>query len=94
MGSYANFNKLSRKFIEIISIKVYNKYMINRIQNSGFDYAFFSSVVAVDKTIRETILKNITAKDYAVIGFTLTCSEETLLERHKKRGDKNECSFC
>lgn len=61
--------------------------------NSDFDYVFFSSVVAVDETIREAILKDITAKDYKVIGFTLTCSEETLLERHKKRGDQNECSF-
>lgn len=60
---------------------------------SGFDYVFFSSVVAVDQTIREAILKDVTAKDYSVLGFTLTCSEETLLARHKKRGDANECSF-
>lgn len=46
-----------------------------------------------DKTIREAILKDITAKDYSVIGITLTCSEETLRERHKKCGDANECSF-
>ena len=38
-------------------------------------------------------MKDITAKNYSVLGITLTCSEETLLERHKKRGDKNECSF-
>lgn len=61
--------------------------------NSGFDYVFFSSVVVVDKAIREAILKDITSKDYSVIGITLTCSEETLRERHKKRGDANECSF-
>ena len=61
--------------------------------NSDFDYVFFSSVVATDKTIREAILKNITAHDYSVLGFTLTCSEDTLLKRHKNRGDKNECSF-
>lgn len=61
--------------------------------NSGFDYVFFSSVVAIDWTIREAILNDISAKDYAVLGFTLTCSEETLYERHKKRGDLNECSF-
>lgn len=61
--------------------------------NSDFDYVFFSSVVAVDKMIRDAILRDITAKEYKVIGFTLTCSEETLLERHKKRGDQNECSF-
>lgn len=61
--------------------------------NSDFDYVFFASVVAVDKAIRDAILGDVTAKDYSVIGFTLTCSEETLLERHRKRGDKNECSF-
>ena len=47
----------------------------------------------MDKTIREAILKDITTKDYSVIGITLTCSEETLREHHKKRGDQNECSF-
>lgn len=61
--------------------------------NSDFDYVFFPSVVAIDKTIRESILNGITAKDYSVISFTLTCSEETLLKRHKERGDSNECSF-
>lgn len=61
--------------------------------NSNYDYVFFPTVVAGDKSIRENILKDITAKDYTVIGFTLTCSEETLVERHRKRGDKNECSF-
>lgn len=61
--------------------------------NSGFDYVFFSSVVAVDKAIREGILNDITAKDYSVTGFTLTCSEETLRKRHQKRGDTTECSF-
>lgn len=61
--------------------------------NSSFDYVFFASVVATDKAIREAILKDITAHDYSVLGFTLTCSEDTLLKRHKNRGDKNECSF-
>lgn len=61
--------------------------------NSDFDYVFFPSVVAVNKAIREAILKDITAKDYSVIGITLTCSEETLRKRHKKRGDTTECSF-
>jgi len=61
--------------------------------NSQFDYVFFSSVVVVDKSIREAILKDITASNYKILGFTLTCSEETLLERHKMRGDENECSF-
>lgn len=45
--------------------------------NSKFDYVFFSSVVAVDKAIREAILNDITSKHYSVICFNLTCSEET-----------------
>ena len=39
------------------------------------------------------ILNGITAKDYQVIGFTLTCSEETLKKRHDKRGDKGETNY-
>lgn len=61
--------------------------------NSAFDYVIFSSVVATDKTIRETIVRDITAKDYDIIGITLTCSEDTLRARHKKRGDRGEVSF-
>lgn len=68
-------------------------FALSNYLDSDFDYVFFSSVVAVDKTIRENILRGITAKDFSVIGFTLTCSKDTLLERHKKRGDENECSF-
>lgn len=43
--------------------------------------------------IRKEILNDITAKNYDIIGFTLTCSEETLRERHRNRDDKNELSF-
>ena len=68
-------------------------FALSNYLNSEFSYVFFSSVVAVDRTIREAILKDITAKDYSVLCFTLTCSEETLRERHKKRGDANACSF-
>ena len=61
--------------------------------NSKFDYVIFSSVVVLGDPIRKNILDDISAKDYEVIGFTLTCSEETLIERHKNRGDDNECCF-
>ena len=61
--------------------------------NSKFDYVFFSSVVVMGEDIRGKILNDITAKDFSVIAFTLTCSEETLRERHRKRGDETECSF-
>lgn len=61
--------------------------------NSGFDYVIFSSVVVIGETIRKTILDDITATDYSTIAFTLTCSEDTLRERHKSRGDETEVSF-
>ena len=61
--------------------------------NSNFDYVIFSSVVVIGEDIRDNILKDITAKDYTTISFTLKCSEETLIKRHKNRGDTNEVSF-
>ncbi|MDD4495592.1 MAG: AAA family ATPase [Eubacteriales bacterium] len=61
--------------------------------NSNFSYVIFSSVVVIGEAIRTSILKDITAKDYTVIAFTLKCSEKTLIERHKSRGDNNEVSF-
>ena len=68
-------------------------FVLSNYLNSNFDYVFFTSVVLTDATIRENILKDITATDYEVIGFTLTCSEETLRKRHSKRGDQGEPNF-
>jgi broad-specificity NMP kinase len=68
-------------------------FVLSTYLNSNFRYVIFSSVVAMYESIREPILKDITAKNYKTIGFTLTCSEKTLIERHKKRGDNNEVSF-
>jgi hypothetical protein len=50
-------------------------------------------VAVIGEDIRKAILKDITAKDYITIAFTLKCSEETLTQRHKKRGDFNELFF-
>ena len=50
-------------------------------------------MVVIGKEIRDAILKDITAKDYTIIAFTLKCSEETLIERHKNRGDTGEVLF-
>ncbi len=61
--------------------------------NSNFDYVIFSSVVVIGDAIRAAILKDITAKNYTTVAFTLTCSKETLAERHQKRGDTSEVSF-
>ena len=53
----------------------------------------FCSVVAMYENIREGILRDIAQEGYQVIGFTLTCTEETLRQRHRARGDQNECSM-
>ena len=68
-------------------------FVLSNYLTSGFDYVFFASVALTDNKIRENILKDITATDYEVIGFTLTCSEETLIKRHSKRGDQGNTNF-
>lgn len=68
-------------------------FVLSNYLNSEFEYVFFTSVVLTDPTIRENILKDISTTDYEVIGFTLTCSEETLVKRHDQRGDKGETNF-
>jgi len=68
-------------------------FILSNYLQSEFDYVFFTSVVLTDSGIRENILKNITADDYEVIGFTLTCSEETLEKRHDERGDEGDTNF-
>ena len=68
-------------------------FILSNYLMSEFDYVFFSSVVLTDNQIRENILKDITATDYKVIGFTLTCSEDTLIKRHDERGDEGATNF-
>jgi broad-specificity NMP kinase len=68
-------------------------YVLSNYLSSKFDYIFCSSVIFTDKDIRENILKNIKAENYDIIGISLMCSEKTLFERHKKRGDNNEVSY-
>ena len=68
-------------------------FVLSNYLDSDFDLVFFTSVVLTDATVRESILRGITAKDYDVIGFTLTCSEETLKKRHDRRGDKGETNY-
>ena len=68
-------------------------FVLSNYLDSGFEYVFFTSVVLTDPGIREGILNGITAKDYKVISFTLTCSEETLKKRHDKRGDEGETNY-
>ena len=68
-------------------------FVLSNYLDSDFEYVIFTSVVLTDARIRNEILSGITAKDYRVIGFTLTCSEETLKERHDKRGDRGETDY-
>ena len=68
-------------------------FVLSNYLNSDFEYVFFTSVVLTDARIRAGILDGITATDYEVIGFTLTCSEETLKKRHDKRGDRGETNY-
>ena len=68
-------------------------FVLSNYLNSDFAYVFFASVVLTDLQIREGILNGITARDYEIIAFTLTCSEETLKKRHDKRGDKGETNY-
>ncbi|MBO4297861.1 MAG: hypothetical protein J5998_03600 [Clostridia bacterium] len=68
-------------------------FVLSNYLDSGFEYVFFTSVVLTDARIRESILSGITARDYETIGFTLTCSEETLKRRHDRRGDKSETNY-
>lgn len=68
-------------------------FVLSNYLNSNFDYVIFSSVVVMYENIREQILEDINAENYDVIGFTLTCSENTLVQRHKMRDDENEVPF-
>ena len=68
-------------------------FVLSTYLNSDFDYVIFSSVVVQGEPIRSSILNDIAAKDFDIVGITLTCSEETLTERHRLRGDEGEVSF-
>ena len=68
-------------------------FVLSNYLDSDFEYVFFTSVVLTDEKIRQSILNGITAEGYDPIGFTLTCSEETLKKRHDRRGDPGETSF-
>lgn len=68
-------------------------FVLSTYLNSNFEYVILSSVVVIYESIREPILRDITSKDFTAIGFTLTCSEKTLTDRHRKRGDNSEVSF-
>ena len=68
-------------------------YVLSNYLESGFEYVFCSSVIFTDKDIRENILKNIEYKNFDIIGISLMCTEKTLFERHKNRGDNNDVSY-
>ncbi|MCL1787414.1 MAG: AAA family ATPase [Defluviitaleaceae bacterium] len=68
-------------------------FVLSTYLSSNFDVVIFSSVVAGFENIRGSILSNVTAEGYTTVGITLTCTEATLAERHRKRGDNGEVDF-
>ena len=68
-------------------------FILSNYLDSDFEYVFFTSVVLTDPKIRKGILDGITAKGFRTISFTLTCTEETLKERHDRRGDRGETNY-
>ena len=68
-------------------------FVLSTYLNSDFEYVILSSVRMISKTGRDTVFRQITAENFSTVGFTLTCSEETMTSRHKARGDKGEVSF-
>lgn len=68
-------------------------FLVSNYLNSGFEKVVFSSIVLTDPEARENILRDITAKDYEIISFQLTCSEDTLRERHLAMGGSEAVSF-
>ena len=67
-------------------------YVLSNYLNSNFDYVFCSSVLFTYRDIRENIIKNIKSNNYDIIGISLICTENTLSERYKKRGNNNQMS--
>lgn len=65
-------------------------FVLTTYLKSKFDYVFFSSVVATDTKIRKNIISDIDYEDYDLLGFTLTCSRETLAKRYWGMGEKGE----
>lgn len=68
-------------------------FVLSNYLDSGFEYVFFASVVLTDARIREGILNGITAGGCRTLGFTLTCSEQTLKQRHDARGGRGEADY-
>ena len=68
-------------------------FALSNYLRSGFAYVIFSSVVIIGAEIREAILRDIDADGYTTVAFTLTCSEATLAERHRRRGDRTSLSY-
>ena len=68
-------------------------FVLSTYLSLNFDYVVLSSVRMISQATRDIVIKDITAENYITIGFTLTCSEATLMERYKNRGDQGEISF-
>ena len=74
------------------AIYTHMSFILSSYLNLGFDYVILSSVRMIGDG-RDTLQNSIPAANYMTIGFTLTCSEKTLTERHRQRGDSGDVSF-
>ena len=68
-------------------------FILTTYLQSKFEYVIFASVVATSEKIRSNIINDIKYNDYEVVSFTLTCSRETLVERHKQRNDDSTLGY-
>lgn len=68
-------------------------FALSNYLKSGFRYVICPTVVVIGEEIRASVLRGIDAENYTTVAFTLTCSEETLAARHRKRGDQTTLSY-
>ena len=68
-------------------------FALSNYLKSGFRYVICPTVVVIGEEIRASVLRGIDAENYSTVAFTLTCSEETLAARHRKRGDQTTLSY-
>ena len=69
-------------------------FALSNYLKSGFRYVICPAVVVIGAEIRASVLRGIDAGVHTTVAFTLTCSEETLAARHRKRGDPDNAVLC
>jgi adenylylsulfate kinase-like enzyme len=60
---------------------------------SDFEVVIFSSVILVDRDIRQSIIRDISSKEYELFCFHLKASKGSLKKRHENHGDGTEPAY-